>query len=238
MNWKLRINILLLAALTACGGSGDEPGTNSEPEPDPIPVPSAATLIFPEDNSECTEGDIVNDSQSQVVFQWNESQNTDSYEVNLKDLSTDNFATTVSNTNSVRITLKRGNPYEWFVVSRANGTNETATSETWKFYNEGPGIENYAPFPAEAVSPERGASLSGITSVDLSWTGSDVDDDIVGYEVFLDTNTDPITSVGTSTEMNLAGVAVSAGNVYYWKVLTRDSQGNRSTSEVFQFRVD
>ncbi|MCX2717970.1 hypothetical protein [Lentiprolixibacter aurantiacus] len=239
MSWKVKLNILLLSGLfIACGGGSDNPGSDPDPEPDPVPAPRATTLIFPENNSECTTGVVVSDTQSQVLFEWNESENTDSYEVNLRNLNTNNTSRFTSNTNSVNITLNRGTPYEWFVVSRADGTSETANSPSWRFYNEGPGIENYAPFPAVAISPERGAILNGITSVDLSWTGSDVDNDIVDYEVYLDTNTDPTTSLGITAETSLPDVAVSAGNVYYWKVVTRDSQGNSSTSEIFQFRVD
>lgn len=238
-NWKVLILVLTIATFAACGGGGGN--SDNEPTDDgpiSVPDPSAATLVFPENNETCNEGVPLNEFNSTVTFMWNASQDTDSYTVTVRNLNTNNSSSTNSSTTSADIVIERGTPYEWFVTSRAEGTNATATSPTWRFYNEGLGIENYAPFPAEAVSPERGANLSGITSVDLSWTASDVDDDIADYEVFLDTNTDPTTSVGTATEMSLAGVAVTAGNVYYWKVVTRDSQGNSSTSETFEFRVN
>ena len=241
MNWKVRLNTLLLVALTACGGSsGDEPGGNSQPDPEPpVPAPSAATLIFPDNNSECNEGEILNDTQSQVLFQWNESQNTDSYEVNLRDLSNNNFSRTVSNTNSALITLKRGNPYEWNVVSRANGTNETSTSASWRFYNEGPGVTNYAPFPAVAVSPSRGASIDSSGTVNLEWEGSDVDNDIVEYELYFGTDAAADTLLDTVTDNTLeTDVVTGQGTIYYWRVLSRDSAGNTSFSEIFEFRVN
>lgn len=235
----LRIAFLSLLAisLTACGGSGSSGGTTDD-GPDPIPDPTAATLVFPANNTECNEGVILSDTQSTVTFFWNAGQNADSYTVTVRNLNTANSQSVISTTTEAPITIARGTPFEWFVTSRAQGTSATATSATFRFYNEGPGLTTYAPFPAEAISPARGANLSGVTSVTLEWSGSDLDNDIVEYEVFLDTSADPGTSLGTTTTAQLENVSVSAGNTYYWKIVTRDGQQNASTSEVFQFRVD
>ena len=239
MSWKYKRGILMMAALMACSSGGDDPGPDPDPEPVQVAVPSAATLVFPDNNSECNEGVVINDTQSQVLFQWNSSQNTDSYEVNLKDLNTNNSSRTVSNTNSLNITLLRGNPYEWFVVSRANGTNETTSSATWRFYNEGPGVANYAPFPAVAVSPPRGATITSTGTVSLEWEGSDVDNDLVEYEVYFGTNTEADTLLETLADNTLeTTVTTGQGIVYYWRVLSRDSAGNTSFSEIFEFRVN
>lgn len=239
MNWKLKLHMLLLAGLlTACGGGSDEPGgSNPDPEPELVPSPSAATLIFPDNNRECTTGVVVSDTRSQVLFEWNNSENTDSYEVNLRNLNTNITSRFNSNTNSANITLDRGTPYEWFVVSRADGTSETANSVSWRFYNEGPGIENYAPFPAVAVSPPRGASIDVDTSVTLEWEGSDVDNDISNYEVFFGTDSAALASIGSTTETSLE-TGVNPGTLYYWRVITNDSQGNSSQSELFEFLVN
>jgi hypothetical protein len=232
---KLNFGIFMLAvfSIVACGG-GD---SNSDPAPDPDPVPSplAATLVFPDNNTECNEGVVLNGNQSKVTFEWNASQNTDSYEVNLRNLNSNNSSKSNSNTNSAEITLERGVPYEWFVISKANGTNATATSSIWKFYNQGPGIENYAPFPAEAVNPGRGAAIDNSGTVQLEWTGNDVDNDIIEYEVLFGMDSDPSNLLGTTSDSFIAAT-ISTG-VYYWRVISRDSQGNSSQSEIFEFRV-
>ncbi len=221
--------------LLSCGGGDDSGGPN--PQPEPVPSPLAATLVFPDDNKECTEGVVLNDTQSRVTFEWNTSQNTDSYEVNLKNLNTNNTSKTSANTNSVDITLERGTPYEWFVVSKANGTNETATSSTWKFYNQGPGVENYAPFPAEAVNPSRGETVSNSGTITLEWSGSDVDNDITEFDIFFGTESDPTTLLETTANTSLE-VTIASGQVYYWRVVSRDGQGNTSQSEIFEFKVE
>jgi hypothetical protein len=227
------LGLLSAAALLSCGG-GD-----STPEPPPpvvITPPSAAALIFPDNNAECNEGTVLNENQSAVTFRWTDAENADTYEVNLRNLSNNNTTKTNANNNSAEITLLRGTPYEWFVVSNANGTNVTATSPSWKFYNQGAGVENYAPFPAEAISPARGATVAATGTVTLEWTGSDVDDDIADFELFLGTDAAALTSIGTTAESTL-DATISAGTIYYWRVLSRDSQGNSSQSEIFEFRV-
>lgn len=231
-------NILLFlstAILISCGGGGS--GGDDGPDPEPMATPpSAASLVFPDDDEECNEGVIVSDTQSTVTFQWNASENTDTYEVNLRNLNTNNTTRTNATTNEAPITISRGTPYEWFVVSKANGVAATASSPTWRFYNQGLGIENYAPFPAEVVSPARGITLENAGDITLEWTASDVDSDIVSYEILFGTDTTPVTSIGTTAELSM-NVTIDAGQVYYWRVLTTDSQNNTSQSEIFEFNV-
>jgi len=177
-----------------------------------------------------------NDDGPEPTFEWTASPNTDSYEVSLRNLNTGNITTTPSATNEVAITILRGTPYQWFVISKANGTNVTSSSTSWRFYNQGLGVENYAPFPAEVVSPARGSTLNTGGDVRLEWIGSDVDNDITAYEVLLGTAATPTVSIGTATEQNLT-TTVTGGQSYFWRVITTDSQGNTSQSEIFEFTV-
>ncbi|MEM8929478.1 MAG: hypothetical protein AAGC45_14870, partial [Bacteroidota bacterium] len=141
LNKILYMTLIVVAlAFVGCGGSdGDD-----SPEPPPsggiddeptIPDPSAAALVFPEDNTECNTGivDPNNSALSTVTFEWNASQNTDSYTVTVTNLNTNisSFANVV--TNEADITIERGTPYSWFVTSRATGTMSTADSETFQF---------------------------------------------------------------------------------------------------------
>ena len=232
------IIVLLNLLLVSCGGGSD----NENPVDPVVPVlldPDAASLVFPEDNTECNEG-IVNtndETKSTVTFQWLASENTDSYEIKLKNLVTGSITTATSTTNQKDVSINRGTPYEWYVNSLANGTASTATSNTWSFYNQGQGIENYAPFPAVAINPQRGSTITNTaTSITLEWTTSDVDDDIVSYEVLFDTAEIPITSLGVSDVPNIEAT-ITSGTTYYWVVITKDSFDNTSISELFEFRV-
>ena len=200
--------------------------------------PTSASLIFPDNNQECNQGvDVIGTTQSTVTFRWNATINTDAYDVVLKNLDTQSTSTHLSLSNTLPITIEKGTPYSWFVISKNTETQENAQSSIWKFYNAGDPVESYAPFPADLISPSLGSILNGGTSQALSWQGGDIDNDIVNYDIFFDTITPPI-ALEVNTASTSINVTISAGNTYYWRVVTKDSQGNNSESEIFKFRVE
>jgi len=228
---KQSIIVAVALVLSSCGGSD-----SGEPTPPPVEEPKSASLVFPVKDSECNEGTIVSDAQSTITFEWNASENTDSYTVVIENLNTNQSSNTNSSGVTADITLQRGVPYSWKVISKSNKTAKTAESETWKFYNAGVAVENYAPFPAELVGPAMGGLSS--TDTTLEWTGSDVDNDITGYDVYLDTANPPTTlleEATTSTSVDANGLTVDT--VYYWKVITKDSHNNETGSPIFEFRT-
>ena len=204
---------------------------------DPKP-PSAASLVFPEQNSECTTGVDVTATTSRVEVRWLAGNNTDSYRVEITNLISNTTQVATSASTSVVVTLQKGQPYSWKVISLNNQTNEQAMSATWLFYNAGSDT-TYAPFPAQILSPGSGATVrleNGQTV--LSWMGADVDSDIESFEVFLDMNNPPITSQGTlgSNEQELT-VNLDPATVYFWNVITLDREGNQSDSGIYSFRT-
>lgn len=232
MNFR-NIYIVIFSGLllSSCGG-----GSTSTEELPPA-TPSKATLIFPEQNSECNEGSILSDTQSSVTFNWSDASNTTNYELFLKNLTTGTTTTHTSGTSEKIITINRGTPYSWYVVSKNTGT-QTSQSTVWKFYNAGTPVTSHAPFPADVVNPSMGTNFtSTTTSVILEWSGSDVDNDISKYTVLLNTTNPPTDTIGTTTATTL-DTNVNANTTYYWRIITEDSQGNTSTSEIFQFKVN
>ncbi|NOR28368.1 MAG: hypothetical protein GQ540_07555 [Lutibacter sp.] len=230
---KYILSIAFIIPFLSCGGGGDdEPIT---PDPPVIVNPSAAVLVFPDNDEECNSGISMNTTQSKVNFNWDEAANASSYTVVVENLLTNVEFLTNSTVNQVDIIIQKSTPYKWWVISKATGTIETATSTVWKFYNSGDAIQTYAPFPAEISSPVMGATVNG-TTVNLEWVGSDVDNDIKEYDVYLDNVDPPTTMIETVTLQNVSKEVST--NTYYWKVLTRDDEGNTSNSQVFQFRVE
>lgn len=215
------------------GGGGSDPMPPSPPQS--TPPPSSANLIFPEDNTECNEGEAINDLESRVTFRWSAAANADSYQVTVTNLNTNATSNVNSTETEVPITIDRGTPYAWFVVSRSDSSSETATSNTARFFNQGPGIENYAPFPASVVNPIRGSTVSSGT-VQLEWEGGDIDDDVLDFQILFGTENPPSTILG-NTSNNQFDTTVVSDTIYYWRVITLDSAGNTSQSEIFQFRV-
>ena len=228
---KIIYNIAFVLAITTlynCGGGG---GGGEEIPEDPKP----ATLIFPLQNSECNEGTIISETESRVTFEWNEAVDANSYTLVLTNL----LENTTRNINTVGTskseTILRGVPYSWYIVSKANGTPNTANSETWKFYNAGIAVENYAPFPAGLLSPVMGGLAT--TSTTLKWEGSDIDNDIQSYDVYLSTTSPPTTLLGNTVSPSFDTSSLTPDTVYYWSVTTKDGHGNQSLSPIFEFRT-
>ena len=201
--------------------------------------PDKATLTFPAQNQLCTNGSVISTTQSSIIFTWNASANTDSYELDIKNLLTNTTATQTVTTNQATVTLLRNTPYSWFVVSKSVSTTATSQSDTWKFYNAGLGTISYAPFPAAIISPTYAQNVTASGGkLNLTWTGSDVDNDIVGYDVYLGTSATPALLQSNIANMFLNNVSVTSGTTYYWQVVTKDSQGNTSASDVYLFKVN
>lgn len=225
MKKVLALLMLFSFLLFNCGGNDDGPSQ-----------PGAADLIFPEENSECTEGLPVNSIESDITFVWNEAKSAKSYELTVTNIDTGTSEEFITTENQFEVTLLKGEAYSWSVTSLSGDGSLTAESETWYFYNAG-GAESYAPFPASIVSPNSGLKFSS-TSVNLSWTGRDVDNDIMGYDVYFDNINPPIAIVRADTQQQFATITSLIPGVYYWKIITKDEEGNTSDSGVYQFQIE
>jgi len=211
---------LLLLVLYSCSSDGFE-------YRDPVD-PSAANLSKPTNNTECLEVDAVK-------FEWNKSDNTDSYTITVIDLISSESTVKNSNTNSIEITLTKGRPYSWQITSKNKSTSKTAKSEIWKFYLSGTANTNHAPFPAEIISPKNDAEVSA-GSVELSWKVDDVDTgDTHKFDIYLD-QTDASTIISSDQSATTKTVTLTAG-IYYWNVTSKDDKGNHSQSGVYKFTI-
>ncbi|WP_248722059.1 hypothetical protein [Seonamhaeicola sp. ML3] len=237
LNTYLLGSFIFSILLFNCSSGG---GGNEMPDPDPDPItidpPGAASLVFPEQNSECTTGSNLTSTESTITFNWNDASNATSYQLFVKNLNTLSTLNYTSNISEKQVTILRGTPYSWYVVSKNSGTT-TAQSSTWKFYNAGEATTSYAPFPAELVAPALSETLKNTTSTMLQWKGSDVDNDIKEYDVFFGMSNPPTTKVSTTTA-NSYMVNVNSGNTYFWQIITHDENNNNSESQIFKFSVE
>jgi hypothetical protein len=226
---KLNYIYIALALLAVgCGGAGN----SSDPTPDP---PTKTLLISPEKDAVCNQGTVISATQSSVTLKWNAATNTDSYDVAVKNLLT-GLSTTQSTTQTqLAVTLSTNTPYSWTVTSKSTKVTTTAASDTWKFYNAGPGTVSYAPYPAELLTPKNGEAVAPVNgNVTLTWKGSDVDNDIVSYDVYLSNLPTPALYKSDVTATTLD---VPAKPDCYWRIVTKDSKGNTSDSGVFQYTI-
>lgn len=201
-------------------------------------VPSKVNLEFPENNSECTTGTILSDTESEVVFRWEAAEIGDTYNISLTNLSSTEETTYSSNGNTLPVRLKRGMPYSWKVTTTLQGSSKFTVSDTSTFYNAGPGVLTYIPFPAVSISPSDKEQLpNNTTQVTLQWSATDLDNDISYYDVYLGVTNPPSLFNSELTANNIANINVTVGNTYYWKVDTVDQAGNKSQSNIFTFEI-
>jgi hypothetical protein len=227
----LGISVILM--LYGCSGKNSTSPTNA--------VPVAAILSAPAQNSICITGTSVSSTESSVTFTWATATNADNYDLYIKNLIT---ATTAIQSNitatTATVTLLKGTPYSWYVVSKSSKSTTTAQSDTYKFYNAGDGVVSYAPFPATIVSPTFAQNITATAStITLTWTGTSVNaGTIASYDVYFGTSANPPIYVTSITNSFLNSVAVTSKTTYYWKIITRDAAGNTSDSGVYQFTVN
>ncbi len=225
----MRTVILLLFGVLLIGCK-----KKSSPKP-----PEIATLIFPNKDSECTTGRSLSQTTSEVEFMWMASDHTESYELRVTNLNTNTTQTLSTPSISAKLPIAKGEPFSWFVRSLNSKVTETAFSETWRFYNAG-FQTTYAPFPAEVIAPKNGTSVfKDINNeVTLEWRGSDIENDLVGYELYFSTTSPPETLIASPiVSQNTEKVSVISNTSYYWKVITKDSEGNISDSGIFTFKA-
>ena len=227
------------------GGTSTPPPTTQQPKPEPaptVPAPGKSSLSAPENNEVCYEGEAVDASNSAVTFSWDASSDTDSYDLQITNQETNQTQTESGITaTSKAVTLATDVSYSWKVVSKANDTSDTTSSDTWQFYLAGDGQENYAPFPATILSPTSGAAVDASNGlVNLSWEGNDPDEgDSLTYTIYFDEVDglqDPQSANTNITETSLE-VEVESGTTYYWRVKTSDGTSSSFTL-VYSFIVN
>jgi fibronectin type 3 domain-containing protein len=85
------------------------------------------------------------------------------------------------------------------------------------------------------VAPNIDEVITG-ADVTLSWTASDVDNDALTYDVYLDTEINPVAKVSenqTETTFNVTNLI--SGTTYYFKVVVKDNNGGVTVGQVWRF---
>lgn len=229
---KLIYIFFLAGVLVSCKDTTDDgPIDNQNGAQDP---PNGVQLIFPHEDSLCNEGDNPTENLSTVHFEWHPNDNAQSYTLTIENLNSGSISQYETEDFILPVTIQRATPFRWFVTYELQG--EVKESAVWNFYNEGPGVQSYPPFPAEIIAPDMAQNIPSTNSIILQWEGSDVDNDIVSYDIYFGTNNTPDLNTSDTTTEQLA-VSVVSGNIYYWKIVTKDAEGNSSESALHQFRV-
>ncbi|MCJ7467767.1 MAG: hypothetical protein MUO53_13860 [Maribacter sp.] len=201
--------------------------------------PEAALLAFPLENSECTTGQDLNATTSRVEFKWLSANHTETYELRVTNINTGNTQTISTKALSAKLPLTKGVPFSWLVNSKNSQVSQAVPSATWRFYNAGYQT-SHPPFPPIIIAPKLAEYVfKDINNeITLDWSGADVDNDIIGYDIYFSTDTPPVTlTASTSAGTTAFKVSVSSNTAYYWRVVVKDGEGNSSDSGIFNFTV-
>ena len=239
---KKLIYLFIILFISSCGGDGGGSGDGGGDPPLPQP-PGDVTLTAPSNGEVCETGTSTSDTKSNVDFSWQASSNTSSYDLQVTNLNSSAVVNkTGLTTINTTVELDKGQPYIWKVISKNTTTTQTGTSTSWKFYLAGPGIKNYAPFPADLKSPSSGSTVSRSSDgkVTFSWEGSDPDQgDELKYTLYVD-KTDGKQSPSnelTNITSKTVDVSLDGDSTYYWRVKTSDGT-NSSFSIIYSFKTD
>mgnify|MGYP005622603431 CR=1 FL=1 len=104
------IYYFIIILFISCSGEDSGSGDGGGDPPPPPPAPAASTLSTPAKDTECLDGE-------NVEFKWSASNNTDSYDIFVKNLLTNAVVSQTTSENTVTITLEKGNPYSWYIIS-------------------------------------------------------------------------------------------------------------------------
>ncbi|WP_010135880.1 fibronectin type III domain-containing protein [Ochrovirga pacifica] len=223
---KTLFYLLLTAFAFSCSKSNNQ---NT-----PKVQPTAAQLVSPVNNEPCNQGNVLDDiTKSEVTLSWNKSNFTNSYTLVITNLTTTQSSQENYNTNQAVVTLDRDTSYSWYVISRTNESDLIAESEHWTFYNAAEGEVNHVPYPASLISPLQKDTTTS-SNVTFSWKGEDNDNDIASYEIYLGNDENNLVLQETTSNQTIT-ISLNANTHYFWRVYTKDTKGNISISNLFEF---
>ena len=228
---RLYIFYFMILFFLSCSKDG-----TTEPTPD---NPAAFELIYPANGETCLDGTDQSDDQASVLFRWRSSLNATSYSIEIENLTTGQKVNSNTSANSINQNLTKSQPYAWSVTASGAPGSTPSKSQKWSFYLSGEDQVSYGPFPPELVSPRPSATVTVNSEgqISLSWTGPDEDNNITGFEIYLDT-ADASALINTvDAQTSQLFVNVETDQTYFWKVIALGNNGFKSSSGVYAFIV-
>ena len=96
-------------------------------------------------------------------------------------------------------------------------------------------IPNIPPIAPSSPTPSN-TSVNQEISVSLSWSCSDPDGDVLSYDVYFGTSSNPTALLAINqSEQNFLKSGLTYLTTYYWKVVAKDNKGGITSSPVWSF---
>lgn len=225
--------VILFAVVGIISCSGGDGGTQKSTENQP---PTAVeTLVSPNNNVLCVS--------NYVTFEWTAA--TDPEGDSLKyvlEISIDNgFSSIYKSFTTIltekRVTLEKGVYYYWRVKAIDKAGDSSVYSNIYSLYTEGEGVTNHLPFQPQAVSPQQDSFVDA-GNITLQWSASDVDGDMLTYDVYFSTENPPTYKVAEDIDQTSLAVSTEAATTYYWRVVVKDANSGFANGQVWSFNTN
>ncbi|AOZ99818.1 fibronectin type III domain-containing protein [Flavobacterium commune] len=222
---KISLFILSLTLFSSCSSGGDEGDAQTPPT-----IPS---LVYPTNNLVCID--------NTVEFKWNASSDAQNDVITYQlDVATDNaftknVVTSTTTLLSKSLSLEKGKFYYWRVKAIDSKNKADKYTSVYTFFTENQGIVNHLPFIPEIKLPVLHSDVSG-SSITLSWTAVDADNDNLLYDVYLGTSNFPTQKVASDlSAASYTASSLTSSTKYYWKVVVKDDKGGNTIGPVWDF---
>lgn len=219
-------------------------GSPITPEPEPEPEPANQPPYQPSNPNPANFATNVNEN---IVFYWTGGDpNNDvvTYEVYLATTTTKTSSdasnlTLLQTTNSSSLSyngLEKDATYQWQVIAIDSSEAKTS-SPIWSFSTIKTEIENATPSYASIVEPQNSSTDVSI-SQKLKWTATDENDDILFYDVYFGTESDPpLVSSAQPSQIYDPGT-LQNGTTYYWRISVSDGKLANPKSDIWSFTTE
>ncbi|SHI96765.1 Por secretion system C-terminal sorting domain-containing protein [Cruoricaptor ignavus] len=85
------------------------------------------------------------------------------------------------------------------------------------------------------TSPANNAENAAYPTTTLSWTAKEEGEKPEGYDIYLDTNPNPTTLLGSTEGLTIKAENLLPETKYYWKIVPKNLAGNTTACQVFSF---
>ena len=99
-------------------------------------------------------------------------------------------------------------------------------------------VSNRAPYVPEVSQPVDGATSQVTDGLELSWNGGDPDGDNVVYNIYVDSNSNPTTLVGSTGLTSFVLEDLTYNSQYFWKIVVIDNHGASTEGPVWTFTTE
>ena len=201
--------------------------------------PEKTVLLYPLNYDTCIQiNDTVN-STSNINFVWKNSNYTESYELVIKNIVTEEIQSYKTNLTNFQASIKNGFTYNWWVNSISNSLGSKIKSDTWLFFLEKQVDLNYLPYSARLIQPQNNSHINLLNNqIEFKWKGYDIDNDIKSYSLSYGFTIDNLNKTIENILTESVKIELNNNQKYFWQVVTVDLKGNKSFSTIYEFKTN